>query len=127
MSRGRAGGFVERGAEGACPFVQSHPEGAVVSLIVQPGARKTALAGVHDGAVKITVCAPPVEGAANKECLRFLAALVGTAKNRVVLLRGHKSRTKLVLVKGTSAEKLVSIFQAFGLGEERPSPPSNGS
>jgi len=76
MSRSRAGGFSERNAEGACHFVQSHPEGAVVSIVVQPGARKTVLAGLYEGAVKIKVCAPPVEGAANKECLRFLAALV---------------------------------------------------
>ena len=127
MSRSRAGGSSEGNAEKTCRFVQSHPEGAVVSIVVQPGARKTVLAGLYEGAVKIKVCAPPVEGAANKECLRFLAALVGTAKNRVVLLRGHRSRIKLVLIKGTSAENLASIFQAFGVGEERPSPPSNGS
>lgn len=108
-------------------FIRSHPEGATLSIIVQPNARKTQWNGVQEGAVKIKVCAPPVEGAANKECLRFLAALTGTAKNRVVLLQGEKSRTKVVLIKGTSAEKLANVFRAFGLGEERHSPTSNGS
>lgn len=108
-------------------YVRSHPEGAAVSLRVQPNARKTELAGIQDGFLKLKVCAPPVEGAANRECLRFFSDLTGTAKNRVVLLHGDRSRNKVVLIQGTSAERLVEIFQALGIGEERHSPTSNGS
>lgn len=117
----------DRKGKEPCSFVRSHPDGATVSIVVQPNARKTELGGIQDGALKIKVCAPPVEGAANKECLRFLADFTGTAKNRVVLLQGEKSRTKVVLIKGTSAEKLAGLFAAFGEGEERHSPTSNGS
>ncbi len=127
MNRLRDARCSARNAKGAHSFVRSHPDGATVSIVVQPNARKTEVAGIQDGALKIKVCAPPVEGAANKECVRFLADLTGTAKNRVVVLHGEKSRTKVVLIKGTSAEKLAELFAAFGEGEERHSPPSNGS
>lgn len=127
MSRHREVRPSEPGAGGADGLVRDHPEGVTVSVVVQPNARKTELVGVQDGAVKMKVNAPAVEGAANKECLRFWADLTGTSKNRVVLLHGEKSRKKLVLLKGTSAEKLAEIFRAFGFGQERHSPTSNGS
>lgn len=127
MNRRRDAGSSEQTADGASTFVRSHAEGATVSIVVQPNARKTELVGVQGGAVKIKVSAPPVEGAANKECARFLADLTGSAKNRVVLLQGERSRTKVFLIKGTIAEKLASIFLAFGVAEERHSSTSNGS
>ncbi len=117
----------EQNSDGVIAFVRNHPEGATVSVVVQPKSRKTELVGVQGGAVKIKVSAPPVEGAANKECARFLADLTGSAKNRVVLLQGEKSRNKVFLIKGISAEKLASVFQAFGVAEERHSSTSNGS
>ncbi|MEJ5348642.1 MAG: DUF167 domain-containing protein [Desulfosoma sp.] len=96
-------------------------------MSVQPKARRTEVVGVQHGELRIKLCAPPVEGAANRECLRFLADLTGTAKSRVRLLYGDKSRKKVILIQGTNAERLVEIFEALGYGEERPSPTSNGS
>ncbi|MEJ5364148.1 MAG: DUF167 domain-containing protein [Desulfosoma sp.] len=127
MSRRSPERSSEPNTDGSRAFIRNHPEGATISIVVQPNARKTEVGGLQDGAVKIKVCAPPVEGAANRECLRFLASLTATAKNRVVLLQGEKSRTKVVLIKGTSAEELANLFRAFGLSEERHSPTSNGS
>lgn len=117
---------MESGLKHFSSFVRPHPEGVTVSVHVLPNARRTEVVGVEQGALKIRLCAPPVEGAANKECMRFLAHLAGTAKNRVRVLYGDKSRKKVILIRGTTAERLMAVFQSLGYGEERHLPTSNG-
>ncbi len=71
-------------------------------LHVQPGAKRTEVAGIHGegGAarVRIRLAAPPVEGKANVQLLRFLASAFGVPQRAVVLLRGEASRQKTVRV-----------------------------
>jgi len=74
----------------------------VLMLNVQPGAKRTEIAGVHgDGAaarLKVRLGAPPVDGRANAELLRFLASAFGVPQRAVLLLRGESSRQKTVQV-----------------------------
>jgi uncharacterized protein (TIGR00251 family) len=74
----------------------------VLSLHVQPGARRTEVAGVHGDALKIRLAAPPVDGKANAELRRFLAAAFGVPPTRVTLVRGETSRQKIVRVLAPS-------------------------
>jgi len=71
-------------------------------LHVQPGAKRTEVAGVHgEGAearLKIRLAAPPVDGKANAELLRFLAAAFAVPLRAVTLLRGETSRQKTVKI-----------------------------
>jgi len=75
----------------------------VLSLHVQPGAKRTEVAGVHgDGAdarLKIRLAAPPVDGKANSTLLAFLAGAYGVALRDVTLVRGETSRQKTVRVE----------------------------
>lgn len=74
----------------------------VLALHVQPGATRTAVAGVHgdgDGArLKLRLAAPPVDGKANAELVRYLAASFGVPQKRVTLERGETSRQKTVRI-----------------------------
>jgi uncharacterized protein len=70
----------------------------VLALHVQPGAARTAIAGVHGDALKIRLAAPPVDGKANAELRRFLAQAFGVALRDVELLRGATARAKLVRI-----------------------------
>jgi uncharacterized protein (TIGR00251 family) len=73
--------------------------GAVVlELHVQPGAKRTEVAGVHGDALKIRLAAPPVEGKANAALLRFVAEAFGVPARNVALVRGETSRRKTVRV-----------------------------
>lgn len=72
---------------------------------VQPGAKRTELAGSHGDLRKIRVAAPPVDGAANDELVRFLAELFGLPKRNVAVVGGHGSRRKTVEVLGIEAEE----------------------
>ncbi len=92
--------------------VQDTAEGAVLVVHVQPKAARTEHVGLHGGALKIRVAAPPVGGAANDELCRYLAACLGIPRTSVVLGAGHGSRRKRILLRGISA---ASVLERIGL------------
>lgn len=71
----------------------------VLTLHVQPGAKCTEVAGAHGEALKVKLAAPPVDGKANAELLRFLANAFGVPRKNVTLLRGESSRAKVVRIE----------------------------
>ena len=93
------------------PAVQDSPEGAVLTIHVQPKASKTEYAGLHGGALKFRVAAPPVEGAANEALCAHLAELFNLPKKSVVLLSGQGSRKKRVLLAGVTANRVQAVLQ----------------
>jgi len=85
---------------------------------VQPRASRTEIAGELDGAVKIRLAAPPVEGEANEELIRFLARLFGVARQQVAIISGATSRNKSVRVSGVSAQEAEKVFREKLKGEQ---------
>jgi uncharacterized protein len=83
---------------------------ARISVYVQPRANKTAVAGMHDGCVKVRLAAPPVDGAANAALIEFVAERLRIAKSRVRIVTGQTSRRKVVEVDGVSAEQLAGAL-----------------
>jgi uncharacterized protein (TIGR00251 family) len=81
----------------------------VFAVRVAPRASRTAAAGEHDGALKVRVAAPPVEGAANAELVRFLAKRLGVPPGAVEVVGGHTSRTKVIKATGAKAEDLLRL------------------
>ncbi len=73
-----------------------------LTLHVQPGARRTEIAGLHGDALKIRLAAPPVEGKANAALIEFLARTFAVPQRQVALIRGEKSRDKVVVVTGSA-------------------------
>ncbi|HEX5356591.1 MAG TPA: DUF167 domain-containing protein [Aquabacterium sp.] len=66
----------------------------VLDISVSPNARKTELVGWHDGALRIRLSAPPVDGAANDALRKWLSKELGIPQNQVELLRGASGRRK---------------------------------
>ena len=79
---------------------------ARLTVKVHPRARRTALAGRLGDAWKLALAAPPVDGKANEECVRFFAELAGVPKARVRIVSGSTSRIKVVEVEGVAQEEL---------------------
>jgi uncharacterized protein (TIGR00251 family) len=75
----------------------------VLTLHVQPGARQTEIAGRHGDALKIRLAAPPIEGRANAELLRFLARVFEVPLRNVELVRGESARQKVVRIESPAA------------------------
>ena len=86
----------------------------MASLIVHvvPRARRTEVAGPYGDAIRIRIAAPPVDGAANAELLRFLARRLGVARSRLEITAGASGRRKIVSVTGLSAEQVRRVLLA---------------
>lgn len=82
----------------------------VLRLHVQPGAGRTAVAGLHGEALKIRLAAPPVDGRANDALVAFLAKRLGIAKARVELVAGAASREKRVRISGVSRAEALNLL-----------------
>lgn len=75
-----------------------------LTLHIQPGAKKTEVAGLHGDALKIRLAAPPVDGKANAALLSFVAERLGIAKSSVSLKSGQTSRRKVLEVDAAPAD-----------------------
>lgn len=89
-------------------------DGVSLACQIQPGAKRTEVVGFHGEALKIKVQAPPVDGAANEELLRFVAEKVGVRASAVSLLRGATSRQKVLLIKGVTLEAVAAALTPGG-------------
>jgi uncharacterized protein (TIGR00251 family) len=78
----------------------------LLPVSIQPRASRNAVVGLRGNALKLALTAPPVEGAANDACLRFLADLLSMSRSRLSIVRGEKSRQKLIRVTDMSIDTL---------------------
>lgn len=79
-------------------------EVVTLTLHIQPGAKRSELAGLHGEALKIRLAAPPVEGRANEALLKFIAKLFGVPVRQVELKQGGQSRHKVVAITSSKVD-----------------------
>ena len=80
--------------------IKKHKEGIQFSAAIQPRASKNEISGEMDGALKIRLTSPPVDGAANKACIKFLAKRLGISVGRVDIVGGLTSKNKIIRIEG---------------------------
>jgi hypothetical protein len=97
-------------------IVQDTTDGAILTVHIQPKASTTECVGFHGDAIKIRVAAPPVDGAANGELIRFLARQLSIPAASVQIQSGANGRHKRVLVKGATAQLVLA---RLNLGPEK--------
>lgn len=107
--------------EGLWPCLTGRGEGALLMVAVQPGARRTGADGLHDGALKLRLVAPPVEGQANAALVAWLADQLGLPKRAVRVARGSTSRRKAVEIDQPMAD--VARWLATAVPAMPPSTP----
>lgn len=90
------------GSRGNVSWRREDGDALVLVLHVQPGAKRTEVAGTFADALKVRLAAPPVDGQANAELTRWLAEVFGVPKRNVTLLRGAASRDKTVRIAAPS-------------------------
>ena len=83
------------------PAIDVGDGGVFLRVHVQPRASRSEVAGLHGDALKVRLHAPPVDGAANEELIRFLADALGLRRDAVTLVSGATSRAKLLFVRAT--------------------------
>lgn len=77
---------------------------------VAPRARREGVVGEHDGALKVALTAPPVEGAANAALIALLAEALGVSRSAVRIVRGQSSRRKALEVEGVEAAAIHALL-----------------
>ena len=82
------------------PAITPTSGGVLLRLHIQPRASRTEIVGLHDDAIKVRLAAPPVDGAANDELIRFLAKALDIPRGAVRLVSGASGRRKQVRVDG---------------------------
>jgi uncharacterized protein (TIGR00251 family) len=83
-----------------------HAEGVVLPVRAQPGARREGVVGEQNGALKVAVTAPPLDGRANDALVAVLRGALGLKRSQVELIGGATSRDKRVLIRGVSVAEM---------------------
>lgn len=78
--------------------------GTLLLLYIQPGASKTAVRGLFQDRLKLSIQSPPVDGAANEALIEFLGKTLKISKSKIHLLSGETSRQKNIWVECTPQE-----------------------
>jgi len=86
---------------------------ARITIKVQPRAKVTRLAGKFGAAYKLQLAAPPVDGRANDECVRFMAELLRVPRASVRIVIGLTSRLKVVAIDGVSQEAVDGALEGL--------------
>jgi uncharacterized protein len=83
---------------------------ATIPVRVRPSARENAIVGVEDGTVIVRVTAPAIKGRANEAVRRLVAKQLGVARSSVTIVRGHRSRDKLVEIQGLELSAVLDVL-----------------
>jgi len=94
----------------ALPIADSK-DGALFSVRVHPGARKSGITGIHADALKISLSTPPVDGRANEALIEFIAKWLGVTRAAVVIVSGQHARSKRVRVTGVAATEVQAAIE----------------
>jgi uncharacterized protein (TIGR00251 family) len=99
--------------------IAEHPEGCILPVRAQPGARRAGVLGEQGGALKIAVMAPPEDGRANRALLETLREILGLKRSQIDLLSGATSRAKRFLIRGLTRAALAARVRSLLEGEGR--------
>jgi uncharacterized protein (TIGR00251 family) len=102
-------------------FLQEDSNGIILKVFIQPRSSKNMIAGQHGDTLKIKLTAPPVDDAANKMCIQYLAKCLKIPKSSIEIISGHTSRTKRLLLRykneknasGTEQNRLRSLISSL--------------
>jgi uncharacterized protein (TIGR00251 family) len=86
------------------------PGGVRFAVQVAPRASREAILGAHDGALKVALTAPPVDGEANAALVALLAKRLGVAKRSVTLVQGASSKRKTLEVAGVGPAEVEALL-----------------
>jgi len=86
-------------------MIKTHPKGIVIEVRVRPNSPRFSLSE-KDGEIILEVTSPPHDGKANTEIIKNLKKMTG---KDVQILKGLKSKTKLILITGAKKEEIAEL------------------
>ncbi len=92
--------------------IQATPTGVTIKVYVSPRSSSNKVVGIHNGAIKVALTAPPVEGAANRALVELLSRTLDVPKASVRIASGESSRNKVIRVEGIALEAALQRLSA---------------
>ena len=102
-------------------FLRVQPDGVLLSVKLQPRASANEIIHHHGAGdeLRVRVTAPPVDAAANEALVRWLAEWLDCARGSIELVRGHKSRHKVVKLRGFRPEDVWKRLESATVSSEK--------
>ena len=91
--------------------LEAHPEGTILPVRAQPGARRNGIRGRRAG-LKVCVTQSPEKGKANKAITELLSKTLGLKKSQIELIAGETSQQKRFLVRAVRPDDLAARINA---------------
>ena len=85
--------------------------GIRLSAMIQPRSSNNKVTGIYNNALKIHLTSPPVDGAANKACIRFFSKMLGISPSEISIVQGFNSRNKTIEVTGLTEKQFREILK----------------
>ena len=85
-------------------------DGVSFEVWVQPRSSKMEISGLHDGVLRVRLTAPPVDGAANKQCIELLSRKMKIPKRAIRIASGASARRKRLKISGLGIEEVKKIL-----------------
>lgn len=103
---------VEVNRESNTPVSANKSGDVSIKILAKPGAKQNCITDITEEGVGVQIAAPPVEGEANTELIKFFSKVLGLRKSDISLDRGSKSRNKILVVSGEviSVERTIQIL-----------------
>lgn len=101
--------------------IKTCKEGIQFAATIQPRSSKNSISGLHNNTLKIRLTSPPVEGAANRLCIKYLAEFLDISPSRVSIVQGLTGRNKTIRIEGMDEtsflNKIKSVTQDIKKGD----------
>ena len=90
--------------------LREEADGVSFEVRVQPRSSKTEISGIQDGILRVRLTSPPVDGAANRQCIELLSRKMKIPKRAIRIASGAKARRKRLKILGLGAEEMKNIL-----------------
>ena len=85
-------------------------DSVIFTVRAVPRASKSEIVGEHDGALKIRIASPPVDGAANEELIKVLSKFFGVSKSSIEITGGQTSKQKQIRINGINSKNFLKLM-----------------
>ena len=89
-------------------------ERATIVVRVQPNTSQNKVVRFEDGVWHLRIAAPPTEGKANQELIKFLSDILGVGKGNLTIEKGMTNKKKAIVVKGLTPNQVTGQLEKLG-------------
>jgi len=92
--------------------IRERNDGVTLECYISPRAKKSSIRGLRQGALSISLNAPPVDGKANKSLVDFISKLLGVSKRSISIITGKQNKQKVLFIQGVDRSDMIELIEA---------------